>query len=65
MTVNFAPGPSPVIISTNIANVPYHAARSLLRMFIALGLSTAFTLVYGTAAARLRRAEMTVSATCG
>ena len=38
-------------------NVPYYAARSLLRMFIALGLSTVFTLVYGTAAARLRRAE--------
>ncbi len=36
---------------------PYYAARSLLRMFIALGLSTVFTLVYGTAAARLRRAE--------
>src|SRR5208282_3401731 len=42
---------------TDISNVPYYAARSLLRMFIALGLSTVFTLVYGTAAARLRRAE--------
>ena len=30
---------------------------SLLRMFIALALSTIFTFVYGTAAARLRRAE--------
>jgi NitT/TauT family transport system permease protein len=57
MAVNFTPGRTPVIISTDIANVPYYAARSLLRMFIALSLSTIFTLVYGTAAARLRRAE--------
>jgi len=57
MTVNFTPGRTPVTISTDIANVPYYAARSLLRMFLALGLSTVFTLVYGTAAARLRRAE--------
>ncbi len=57
MAVNFIPGRSPVIISTNIADVPYYAARSLLRRFIDLGLSTVFTLVYGTAAARRRRAE--------
>jgi NitT/TauT family transport system permease protein len=57
MSVNFTPGRTPVVISTDIADVPYYAARSLLRMFIALGLSTLFTLVYGTAAARLRRAE--------
>ena len=57
MAVNFTPGRTPVIISTDIADVPYYAARSLLRMFIALALSTVFTLVYGTAAARLRRAE--------
>ncbi len=57
MSVNFTPGRTPVLISTDISNVPYYAARSLLRMFIALGLSTVFTLVYGTAAARLRRAE--------
>ena len=57
LSVNFTPGRTPVVISTDIANVPYYAARSLLRMFIALGLSTVFTLVYGTAAARLRRAE--------
>ena len=54
MSVNFTPGRTPVKISTDISNVPYYAARSLLRMFIALGLSTVFTLVYGTAAARLR-----------
>src|ERR1700683_3280125 len=57
MAVTFTPGRTPVIISTDIANVPYYAARSLLRMFIALSLSTIFALVYGTAAARLRRAE--------
>ena len=57
MAVNFTPGRTPVLISTDIADVPYYAARSLLRMFIALALSTVFTLVYGTAAARLRRAE--------
>jgi len=57
MAVNFTPGRTPVIISTDIADVPYYAARSLLRMFIALGLSTAFALIYGTATARLRRAE--------
>lgn len=57
LSVNFTPGRTPVVISTDISNVPYYAARSLLRMFIALGLSAVFTLVYGTAAARLRRAE--------
>jgi NitT/TauT family transport system permease protein len=57
LSVNFTPGRTRVVISTDISNVPYYAARSLLRIFIALGLSTVFTLVYGTAAARLRRAE--------
>jgi NitT/TauT family transport system permease protein len=44
-------------VSTDPANLPYYAARSLLRMFVALGLSLVFTFVYATAAARLRRAE--------
>jgi NitT/TauT family transport system permease protein len=44
-------------LSTDPAKLPYYALRSLARMFIALGLSLAFTFVYGTAAARLRRAE--------
>src|ERR1700721_795876 len=57
LSVNFTPGRTPVVISTDISNVPYYAARSLLRIFIAPGLSLIFTLVYGTAAARLRRAE--------
>ena len=37
--------------------LPGYAARSTLRMFIALIFSTLFTLVYGYAAARSRRAE--------
>src|SRR3984885_4143338 len=57
MTVNFAPGRTQVKLNTDVSNVPYYASRSLLRMFIALFLSTVFALVYGTAAARLRRAE--------
>ena len=57
MTVNFTPGRTEVKLNTDIVNVPYYAARSLLRMFIALFVSTVFTLVYGTAAARLRRAN--------
>jgi NitT/TauT family transport system permease protein len=44
-------------VSTNPGRLPYYAARSLVRMFIALGLSIGFTFVYATAAARLRRAR--------
>jgi NitT/TauT family transport system permease protein len=57
MTVNFTPGHSTLHISTSLGDLPYYAARSLTRMFIALGLSTLFTFVYGVAAARLPRAE--------
>jgi NitT/TauT family transport system permease protein len=57
MTVNFTPGHSTEQISTNVSNLPYYAARSLTRLFVALGLSTVFTFVYGTAAARLPRAQ--------
>jgi NitT/TauT family transport system permease protein len=45
-------------VSTDPTHLPYYAARSLLRMFIALFLSVTFTFVYGTAAARSRRAAM-------
>src|SRR5579864_781436 len=45
-------------ISTGIANLPYYAARSLLRMFIALFFSVTFTFVYATAAARMRRVRV-------
>jgi NitT/TauT family transport system permease protein len=48
---------APTTVSTNPVDLPYYAARSLLRMFIALAVSTAFTFVYATAAARSRRAE--------
>jgi NitT/TauT family transport system permease protein len=44
-------------VSTDPWNLPYYAARSLLRMFVALAASTIFTFVFATAAARLRRAE--------
>jgi len=57
MTVGFLPTRASQQLSTDPALLPYYAARSLLRMFIALGISVAFTLVYGTAAARSRRAE--------
>lgn len=48
---------APSTVSTDPANLPYYAARSLLRMFAALAVSTLFAFVYATAAARLRRAE--------
>jgi NitT/TauT family transport system permease protein len=44
-------------LSTNPANLPYYAARSLFRMFIALFLALLFTFAYAEAAARLPRAE--------
>jgi len=56
MTTAF-PARSANTISTNPGHLPYYAARSLLRMFIALAISIAFTFVYATAAARSRRAE--------
>ena len=57
VTHPFAPSHSQASISTDPAALPYYALRSLTRMFIALGLSVVFTFVYGTAAARSRRAE--------
>ncbi|WP_269855138.1 ABC transporter permease [Streptomyces sp. RPT161] len=53
----FLPGQAPRTVSTDPANLPFYAVRSLLRMFLALILSVLFTFVYGVAAARLRRAE--------
>lgn len=46
----------PSSVSTDPANLPYYALRSLLRMFIALGASVIFTFIVGTAAARIPRA---------
>jgi NitT/TauT family transport system permease protein len=44
-------------ISLDPRNLPYYAARSTLRMFIALFCSTLFTFAYGYIAAHNRRAE--------
>jgi NitT/TauT family transport system permease protein len=51
--------PPDIIPAVNLdpRNLPDYAARSTLRMFTALALSTVFTFVYGYAAARSRRAE--------
>lgn len=53
----FLPKQAPSRVSTDPARLPYYAALSLLRMFIALFLSVIFTFIYATAAARLPRAE--------
>jgi NitT/TauT family transport system permease protein len=53
----FLPGTAPSTVSTDPADLPYYAVRSLLRMFAGLVLSVLFTFVYATAAARLPRAE--------
>jgi NitT/TauT family transport system permease protein len=53
----FLPKTAPSYVSTDPADLPYYAVRSLLRMFIALILSVLFTFVYAEAAARLRRTE--------
>ena len=44
-------------ISLDPLNLPYYAMRTVLRMFIALGVSFAFTLIYAAAAAKSRMAE--------
>jgi NitT/TauT family transport system permease protein len=44
-------------VSLDPRNLPNYAARSTLRMFVALAVSTLFTFVYGYAAARSKRAE--------
>jgi len=53
----FLPKTAPSTVSTDPANLPYYAVRSLVRMFAALILSLIFTFVYATAAARLRRLD--------
>ena len=57
INVPFDETTAPSRVSTDPARLPYYAARSLLRMFAALGVSLVFTFVYATAAARLRRAQ--------
>src|SRR5215467_9170755 len=55
--VKFSPPEIIPSISLDPRNLPDYAARSTLRMFVALFFSTVFTFVYGYAAARSRRAE--------
>ncbi|MET8873781.1 ABC transporter permease subunit [Nocardia sp. NPDC004604] len=55
IAVPFDETTAPATVSTDAHELPYYAARSLLRMFAALALSIVFTFGYATAAARLRR----------
>src|SRR5580658_4629651 len=55
-TASFSPA-SLTHVSTSASQLPYDALRSVSRMFIALFFSLTFTLLYGYAAARSRRAE--------
>ncbi|MFF3982646.1 ABC transporter permease [Streptomyces sp. NPDC001828] len=55
-TVRFSTDQS-IKVDTDPAQLPYDAARSLLRMFIALAASLVFTFVYALAAAKSRRLE--------
>ncbi len=55
--VHFAPPADVPHVSLDPLNLPYYAARSTLRMFVALACSLVFSLIYGYAAARSRRAE--------
>ncbi|MBV8601968.1 MAG: ABC transporter permease subunit [Candidatus Eremiobacteraeota bacterium] len=55
--VSFAPPKNVPSVDLDARNLPYYAARSSLRMFIALGASFVFTFVYGYAAARSKYAE--------
>jgi NitT/TauT family transport system permease protein len=55
--IAFSPAHQLATISLDPQNLPYYAGRSLLRMFVALGASFAFTFAYGYVAARSRRAE--------
>jgi NitT/TauT family transport system permease protein len=54
--VKFVPPDVIPSVSLNPRNLPNYAARSTLRMFVALGASTLFTFVYGYLAARSKRA---------
>jgi NitT/TauT family transport system permease protein len=55
--VAFGPTHQLAAISLDAHNLPYYAGRSVLRMFVALLASFAFTFAYGYAAARSRPAE--------
>jgi NitT/TauT family transport system permease protein len=55
--VSFQPPNDMPKIDLDPRNLPYYAARSTLRMFVALFFSTIFTLAYGHIAAHSHRAE--------
>jgi NitT/TauT family transport system permease protein len=55
--VRFVPPHEVPSVSLDPHYLPYYAARSTLRMFLALGASLLFTLIYGYVAAKSRRAE--------
>ncbi|MCS6959213.1 MAG: ABC transporter permease subunit [Pseudanabaenaceae cyanobacterium SKYGB_i_bin29] len=57
MLVQFQPDVPLPEIDLDPRRLPYYAGRSTLRMFIALFVSTVFTLIYGYVAANSRRAE--------
>ncbi|MFF3641513.1 ABC transporter permease [Streptomyces sp. NPDC002564] len=50
----------PPVVSTDPGELPYYAARSLLRMFAGLVPAVLFTFVFGTWAARSRRAAKVI-----
>ncbi len=50
----------PLPISLAPSHLPFYALRTVLRMFIALGLSILFTFVVGALAAKHRRAEQVI-----
>ncbi|MFE7662504.1 MULTISPECIES: ABC transporter permease [Streptomyces] len=50
----------PPVVSTDPGDLPYYAARSLLRMFAGLVPAVLFTFVFGTWAARSRRAAKVI-----
>jgi NitT/TauT family transport system permease protein len=54
--VSFQPPDVSPKVSLDPRNLPDYAARSVLRMFLALGFSTVFTLLYGSLAAHNRLA---------
>jgi NitT/TauT family transport system permease protein len=55
--VRFVPPHEVPSVSLDSRYLPYYAVRSTLRMFLALGASLLFTLIYGYVAAKSRRAE--------
>lgn len=50
----------PILISLSPWKLPEYALRTVLRMFIALGISIVFTFIIGTLAAKNRRAEQII-----